>query len=292
MPRNVRLTMVTIYNTMRSLADRRAENLEMIDKAGREGSDIVLLPELADHHRTPEGVEAHKEGKAAVLEKLSFTLESPWVREVRGLASKYKMVVIPCILRREEEKMWNSSVVFGPDGKFLGKYDKSHLAPGEEKKFEWGESLEPINTPFGKLGIFTCWDIYFPEITRIYQLQGADLLLWTTMAHGPYAREIYATLLPSRCIITGLPMGVSTYAIDDHLRKRTVMNSVIYDCSGQVLASTNLEANSLTRATIDLDHKPLIPRDWEDLPNTLSFSDLLRAHRRPELYAALTEPRA
>jgi len=281
--------MVTIYNTMRSLADRRAENLEMIEKAGKEGSDIVLLPELSDHHRTPEGVEAHQAGKAAIIEKLSFTLESPWVREIRGLASKYKMVVIPCFLRREGDKIWNSAVVFGPNGEHLGHYDKSHLAPGEEKKMEWGQSLEPIATPFGKLGIFTCWDIYFPEIARVYQLKGADLLLWTTMMHGGHSREMYSSLLPSRCIITGLPLGISTYAADDHLRNRSVMNSAIYDSCGQMIASTNLEANSLTRATIDLDMKPLIPRGWDGLPSDLAFPTLLREGRRPELYGALME---
>ena len=91
MSRNVRLSMVTIFNTMRSLAERRAENLEMIDKAGREGSDIVLLPELCDHHRTTEAVDAYYNGgKAAILEKIAFTMDSPWVREVSGLAGKYK----------------------------------------------------------------------------------------------------------------------------------------------------------------------------------------------------------
>src|SRR5262245_12321659 len=135
MPRNVRLTMVNIFNTMRPIADRRAENLQMIEQAGKEGSDIVLLPELSDHHRTPEAVQAHEEGKDAVREKLSMTFESPWIREVIRLAKNYKMTVIPCILRRDGDKVYNSAVVFGPDGKFLGKYDKSHLAPGEEKKF-------------------------------------------------------------------------------------------------------------------------------------------------------------
>jgi len=285
--------MVTIHNTMRSLAERRAENLELIDKAGREGSDIVLLPEMCDHHRTTEAVDAYyKGGKPAVLEKISLTMDSPWVREVSSLACKYKMVVVPCIPRREEgggDKMWNSSVVFGPDGKVLGKYDKTHLPPGEEKNFERGQSFEPIATPFGKLGILTCWDIYFPEIIRVYQLKGADLLLWPTMPHGQFSREIYAALLPSYCITTGLPLGVATYAVDNHLRNRSVMNSTIYDSAGHILASTNLEASSLTRATLDLDHKPLIPRDWDSLPDTLSFPALLQSHRRPELYAALTE---
>jgi len=277
MARNVRLTMVTIYNTMRSLAQRRAENLEMIEKAGREGSDVVLLPELSDHHRTTEAVDAYYNGgRAAVFEKMAMTMESPWVREVRGLAEKYKMVVIPCFARREGDKMWNSSVVFGPDGKCLGKYDKTHLPPGEEKNFEYGQSLEPINTPFGKLGIFTCWDAYFPEIIRTYQIKGVDLLLWTTMPHGEHSRELYSTLLPSFPFLTGLPMGVSTYAVDNHLKQRSIMNSIIYDCYGQVLASTNLEANSLTRATVDLDHKP-------------AFAGLLRSHLRPELYGALTK---
>ena len=42
MSRPVRLTMVTIHNRLCPLFERRAEVLEMVDKAGREGSDIVV----------------------------------------------------------------------------------------------------------------------------------------------------------------------------------------------------------------------------------------------------------
>src|SRR5690242_15836945 len=74
-PRPVRLTMMTIHNKLRPLAERRAEVLEMIDKAGREGTDILVLPECADHHRTHEAVTAHDTGRAAVREALSLSLD-------------------------------------------------------------------------------------------------------------------------------------------------------------------------------------------------------------------------
>jgi predicted amidohydrolase len=184
--------------------------------------------------------------------------------------------------------MFNSSVVFGPDGKLLGKYDKTHLAPGEEKKFEWGQSLEPVATPFGKLGIFTCWDINFPEITRIYQLKGAEILLWTTMPHGQFAKEIYGGILQSRCILTGLPMGVSTFAVDDQLRKRICMNSMIFDAHGEIVAGGRHGANALVKGVVDLDDKAPVPAEW-GFGEDMTYPKLLKISRRPELYGPLTE---
>lgn len=289
MARNVQLTMVTVHNKSEPLADRRRQVLELIDQAGQAGSDIVLLPECADHHRTHEAAAAHEKGKQAVREVLGLSLDSPWLGEIIAMARKYRMVVIPCIVHNDGEHTYNAALVFGPDGSLLGTYRKSHLAPGEEEVFEFGQSLEPVDTPFGRLGIFICWDIHFPEITRVYELKGAELLLWSTMRHGPFDRELADVILPSRCFTHGLPLGVATYAVDNQAVARMNMNSMILDSWGQVLAGGMQTRSGLLRATVDLDARPQINRRW-NVPELLDYSRYLQGFRRPELYGALLEP--
>jgi N-carbamoylputrescine amidase len=281
--------MVTIHNRLCPLAERRAEVLEMIDKAGREGTDILVLPECCDHHRTHEAVAAHDKGREAVRETLSLSLDSPWLREVIGYARKYRMVIVACIVHRNGDKTNNAALVFGPDGNLLGTYEKSHLAPGEEKVYDWGQKLDVIPTPHGNLGIMICWDFHFPEIARVYQLKGADILIWSTMPQSTFEREFYNHALQTTCLFTGLPLCVSTYAVDDQLRKRSCMTSVILDGTGQIVAGGMQSSNALIKGTIDLEHHARLPKDW-GLANDPEYAKFIQSLRRPELYGVLTQP--
>jgi predicted amidohydrolase len=281
--------MLTIHNKIEPMAKRRADILQLLDQAGREGSDIVLLPERADHHRTLEASAAHRSGKFGVRETLGLTLDSPWLQQVAALARKHKMVIIPSIIHNDGDMTFGAAPVYGPDGSLLGCYNKTHLAPGEERIFDTGTHLDPITTAFGKLGIFICWDIHFPEVTRVYELKGADILLWSTMRQGPWEREWFQTVLPARCLTHGMPLGVATFAEDEQLNKRFAMNSAIFDSFGQIVAGGNRGESGLVRATIDLDLRPVINREWDN-PEFVDYPKYVARHRRPDLYSVLTAP--
>jgi predicted amidohydrolase len=64
---------------------------------------------------------------------------------------------------------------------YVGKYQKMHLPTHsvfEEKRyFRPGYNLPVFETEMGKLGIIICYDIYFPEITRLLSLKGAKLIV-------------------------------------------------------------------------------------------------------------------
>ncbi len=289
MSRLVRLAMLSVHTRIVPMAQRRAEVLQWVDRAGREGAELVLLPELADHHRTQDAIDAHKQGKAAVLDKLALSFESPWLQQIAALARKHKMIVIPCVIHNDKQKFYDATIVFGPDGSVLGSYNKTHLAPGEERILDPGTHLDPISTPLGKLGLLICWDIHFPEITRVYELKGADMLLWSTMRHGPCQRDLYQSLLPSRCFAHCMPMGVSTFVAEDQLLNRLPMNSVILDSFGMTVAGPMQNDTSLVSGVVDLDIRPIITKEWND-PTILDYARYLQSHRRPELYGALTAP--
>ena len=74
----------------------------------------------------------------------------------------------------------NTAVLIGPKG-YIGKYQKTHLPTHsvfEEKRyFRPGYSAPVFETEIGKIGMIICYDIYFPEITRMLRLQGAQLIV-------------------------------------------------------------------------------------------------------------------
>jgi predicted amidohydrolase len=81
--------------------------------------------------------------------------------------------------------VFNSAMVIGPDG-IIGVYSKSHVAAflfGEGlaacEKLYWspGEALPVFDTPFGRIGIEICYDIWFPEVARTLALKGAELII-------------------------------------------------------------------------------------------------------------------
>ena len=80
----------------------------------------------------------------------------------------------------------NTSLVFGPDGRLLGKYSKLHLfdveltdGPSyrESDDVSGGGEIVLIETALCSLGLSICYDMRFPEMYRLMAEQGAELLI-------------------------------------------------------------------------------------------------------------------
>jgi predicted amidohydrolase len=287
-PRLVTLGLINSPMEIVPIAQRREELLRYVAEAGAGGCQIVMMPEFADHHRCKESLTAHGKGIDEVRKVNSLTYESPWMKELSALAKKYKMVVIADVMLQQGSRWSNTAVVYGPEGTVLGGYSKSHVAPGEDNYFDPGNAIEPIETPFGRLGLLICYDINFIELTRCYEMKGADLLLWTTMRQGENEEGLYRAGLPARALIHGLPFGVSTYVGNDQHLSRNPMSSILYNCFGQVIAGGRITPGVL-RGTVDISEHPLERRTWSN-PEWLDSPSYLRRQRRPDLYGVLVKP--
>jgi predicted amidohydrolase len=285
--RPVTIAVINVSNAIVPIAERRQRLLDDIAEAGRRGANIVLLPEMADHSRTVEALAAYAKGPAEVRRVCEHTLDAPWMRAVRDLAAKHRMVVIPNVLLKDGG-YFNSAVVIGPVGAILGQYRKTHLAPGEELYFEAGKELRPIATPFGSLGIFICYDRCFPEVARCHELQGAEILLWTTMRQVESEEILYRAILPATAAIHGLPYAVATYVRPEQVIGRDTMAGVVYNAFGGVVAGGSMVAGPVV-GTVDLSIRPVERRTWDE-PDWVDSPRYLRRQRHPELYGAIAAP--
>ena len=95
---------------------------------------------------------------------------------VANLARELKIYLAVGFAERRNDRMFNSAVIFSPDGKITGRYSKSHTADDEPFNTKGGE-FPVFRTPLGRWGTLICFDRQLPETARILALRGAQFIL-------------------------------------------------------------------------------------------------------------------
>ncbi len=165
---------------------------ELIIQAVSKGSNMVALPEIWN---SPYGNDffakyAEEEGG----ETYKFMSE---------IAKKNKIYLIGGSIPEREvvegvEYLYNTSYTFDKKGELIGKYRKTHLFDIDIKdkiRFMESDTLTPgdtintIDTEYGKIGVAICFDARFPEIFRKMTLEGAKAIILPgafNINTGPY----------------------------------------------------------------------------------------------------------
>ena len=101
----------------------------------------------------------------------------------------------------EEDKLYNVSYLFRRNGT-LGKQYKIHVTPSERRWWgvEGGGSVEVFDTDRGRIAISVCYDIEFPELSRVAAKKGAQIIFcpFNTDERSGYLRIRYCA--QARCI--------------------------------------------------------------------------------------------
>src|SRR5690606_31745852 len=77
---------------------------------------------------------------------------------------------------REPDRIYNSTLVYGPDGSRLARYDKIHLfgfsrnteSYDESRTILAGRTPQSFDAPCGRVGLSICYDLRFPELYRAF----------------------------------------------------------------------------------------------------------------------------
>ncbi len=155
--------------------DEFAQQCEFfIDTASDYKSDFVLFPELFTTQLL-SCVESTRPGQAA-RRLAEFTPQ--FLDMFIDMAVKYDINIIGgSQFVVENDTLYNIAYLFRRDGT-IGKQYKIHVTPSERKW--WGVSpgnrVEVFDTDCGPIAIQICYDIEFPELTRIAANKGAQLV--------------------------------------------------------------------------------------------------------------------
>jgi N-carbamoylputrescine amidase len=194
----------------------------------------------------------------------------------------------------EDGRGLNTAILVGSDGKMIGRTPKMHIPVTEgyfeDQYFQPGPigkdpypiyQLEIDGKP--KLGLPTCWDEWFPEVARIYGLNGADILCYPTAIGSEPDHPDFDTEPLWRQTIVGHAIANGLFiVVPNRWGHEGVLNfygsSFIVDPYGRILARAAREGDEVLIADLDLDQR----RDWLDL---FPFF----ATRRPDSYQRLTD---
>ena len=108
-----------------------------------------------------------------------------------------------------ENRVYDTAVIINSNGVIYSVYRKLHLYDAlgfrESAKMIAGNSIEkPVKTPTGNIGLMICYDIRFPEVSRILAINGADILaVPSAWVHGIMKEEHWQTILKARAIENG-----------------------------------------------------------------------------------------
>jgi len=147
------------------------EALKGVDRGAAQGADLVLLPEAVwPGYVLGPWLEGRNPEEVVEQSRKVWELFSRKAREKKiGLGAG--------MLTVRSGKYYNSLVLFDPRGEELGRGDKRFLWHFDRNWFTPGETLKPLDTPWGKVGLLVCADARIPEIARSLVRQGAWLLL-------------------------------------------------------------------------------------------------------------------
>ncbi|RQO29906.1 carbon-nitrogen hydrolase [Taibaiella sp. KBW10] len=91
----------------------------------------------------------------------------------------------------EDNKLFNISYLCHRNGA-VSEYRKIHITPNETKYYgiTGGDEIAAINTDCGKIGILICYDVEFPELSRLMALDGMKILFvpYLTDTQNAYTR--------------------------------------------------------------------------------------------------------
>jgi predicted amidohydrolase len=264
------------YGATDNKAANLAKALEVAAEAGSRGVQLLVFPEVFMHRRPDDAT-----GPAA---EVAEPLDGPFLSAMIEAARSQRLHIVMGMIERapgEASRAYNTAVLISPSGERLAHYRKVHLYDAfngrESERVVPGNAAPPVvECALGRIGLQICYDIRFPEWSRLLALARAEYIVMpTSWVSGPLKEDHWVTLVRARAI-----ENTCWFIAAGQVRPDRIGRSLIVDPMGVVVADGG-EAAGLVVADLDPDR---LGRVREKNPAL--------THRRPDLYGPLTEGRA
>ena len=208
-----------------------------------QGSDLVVLPELWNigfmnfdaYHREAED----KNGPTLTALTAAAKQTGAWVHA-------------GSLVERVNEKFYNTSFLISPEGRIVSEYRKIHLfgyQSRETQLLDPGEALSVIRTPFGVIGMATCYDLRFPELFRKMVDQGTEIFIvcaaWPQVRLSHWRLLTQVRALENQCFL----LAAGAAGVDHGIPYAG--HSSVTDPSGQTVVQANME-EAVLQCDLDL----------------------------------------
>jgi len=228
----------------------KERNLKQISeraaKARKKNVDLLVFPELHLTGYTMRDEVSH----------LAESIPGPSTRKVESLAREHGVHIIFGMPEESEVKgvIHNTAVFVGPKG-LIGRYRKIHLPTHsvfeERRYYRPGQEAPVFKTVIGTIGLNICYDLYFPELTRLQALQGAQLVVCISASPG-LRRRFFEGFCLSRAMENAVYLAyVNRVGIEEGLQFWG--GSRVIAPNGSVLAQCKYDVEEFQICKVDLD---------------------------------------
>jgi predicted amidohydrolase len=278
MPHIIRIAAVQ----MNPVLMKNEDNLEKIvvntKEAAENRAQLIVFPECA---LTGYIFDSREEALP-----YAETVPGPGTVSITSLCKDLTVYVIFGLLEKENDKLYNTAVLIGPEG-LIGTYHKNHLPYlGIDRFVNIGDRpFQVYRTPVGNIGIEICYDIIFPENSRVMALEGADILALPTNFPEGRGEKITEHIVTTRAIENRVHI-VTANRIGTEKGHGFSGLSKIVSASWETLALASPDKEEIIYADVELD----IARQKRDVVRPGQHVTDFIKDRRPELYGKITEP--
>ena len=257
--KSITITLVQMNVTL-GKPDKNLARLQQLLNSSDADPDIILLPELWS-----SGYDYENFAKLAATTPIMLA-------HLAQIAADRNSYIGGSLVEADSHNFYNTFFLINPAGRQIAAYRKIHLFSLMEEEKHFTPGAKPCLVNIGNLpvGLMTCYDIRFPELSRSLVLQGAELLLVCAQWPRPRTNH-WRTLLKARAIENQCYVAACN-RIGQGVENRYPGSSAIYDPWGEFNLNTPPRQGAFS-ATIDL-------AKIEQTRATIAcFKD-----RRPEIY--------
>lgn len=295
----IRVAVAQVASIFADKAACIAKAAQVIRDAGKEGADLVVLPE-AMIPGYPRGFTygayignrslAGRQDFARYW-KASMRLSAGEAQPLQEAAQAAGAYVAIGISERSEAgnggTLFNSLLYLGPDGAILGLHRK--LMPTGSERLIWGSgdgsTLTVIDSPFGKIGGLICWENYMPLARMAMYAKGVSVYVAPTAdQRDSWLATLRHIACEGRCFVLGCnqyftksmyPRDLALYEeLMDLPEELCRGGSAIVDPFGEFLCQPLYGAEGLLYAELDLDKIHLGHLDF----------DVVGHYNRPDVF--------
>ncbi len=236
LPRPVTLGTARVTPAPRgTLETNRAHLAQMAERLASEGAELLCLPELAVLH-----------GTGLTYQQGAEPIPGPTTHILGRVAAAHRVWIVGHVIARRGHALYNTAVLIDREGRIAATFDKLHPTTSElEEGVVPGAGPVVASTDFGRVGLLICYDLHFPESSRLTTLHGAEILCGPTS--GDRWDERRDAMTRAHALANGVFVVTS---VVQH-------PSAIVDPEGRVLALAE-EPNSIATARVDLDYKATV----------------------------------
>jgi predicted amidohydrolase len=233
---------------------------------------------------TPEGTNVLQKDRELLLPMLRSQDEDVVVLGLRAAAKELGVWILigSALVKRQDGKAANRSILISPDGAITATYDKLHmfdvdLPTGETAResatYEPGGRAVTAQAGDLKLGMTVCYDLRFPALYRTLALAGAEVMTIPAAFTRPTGAAHWEVLMRARAIETGAFVLAPAQGGRHEDGRGTWGHSIAVAPWGEVLAHLDHDEPGVLMADLDLPAAAKARAAIPNLVNARAFED-------------------